>query len=401
MAATESRLAAQIRSSRRARALAHVCRLNAVRLLILVALVVLPVVGLASAREARAGSGSSFVQTNLVSDMPNMAQVQDPNLKNPWGISRGPTTPWWVSDNNAGVATAYDGKGTPSPAGNPLKVNIPAPGATTGGTPTGNVFNGDPNDFVVSDGKTSASSLFIFATEDGAIAGWSPALSRTQAFIAVDNSDVPDSAAGAVYKGLAVASTEHGQQLYAANFRAGTVDVFNRAFKAVNLKDAFADSKIPDGFAPFGIRAIGDRIFVTYAMQNGARHDDVAGPGNGFVDVFNTEGKLLERLIQHGQLNSPWGLAVAPEGFGRFGGDLLVGNFGDGRINAYKIESGNFDGALSRPDGTPIVIDGLWGLGFGNGNNAGPEGILFFAAGINGEKDGLFGTIQPATKPEN
>jgi uncharacterized protein (TIGR03118 family) len=366
----------------------------------LVALVMLPVVRLSSAPEARADAGGSFVQTNLISDMPNMARVQDPNLKNPWGISHGPTTPWRVSDNNAGVATAYDGKGTPSPSGNPLIVNIPAPGATTGGTPTGNVFNGDPNDFVVSDGKTSGSSLFIFATEEGTIVGWSPAVGRTQAFIAVDNSDVPDSADGAVYKGLALASTEHGQLLYAANFRAGTVDVFNRAFKAVNLKDAFADSEIPEGFAPFGIRAIGDRIFVTYARQNGERHDDVAGPGNGFVDVFSTEGKLLKRLIQHGELDSPWGLTVAPEGFGQLGGDLLVGNFGDGRINAYDVESGNFDGTLHRPDSTPIVIDGLWGLGFGNGNNAGAEGTLFFAAGINGEKDGLFGTIQPATEPE-
>jgi uncharacterized protein (TIGR03118 family) len=367
---------------------------------LLAALVVLAVVQLAIAPAARADQGSAFVQTNLVSDLPNRARVQDLNLKNPWGISHGPTTPWWVSDNAAGVATVYDGTGTPFPPGNPKVVNIPAPGAMTGGAPTGNVFNGNPADFVVSDGKTSGSSVFIFATEDGTIVGWSPAVSPTQAFIAVDNSQVPDAADGAVYKGLTLASTQHGQLLYAANFRAGTVDVFNRAFKPVSLRDAFVDTQIPADFAPFGIRAIGDRIFVTYAKQNGARHDDVAGPGNGFVDVFSTEGQLLHRLIRHGQLDSPWGLTVAPGGFGQFGGDLLVGNFGDGRINAYKVESGNFDGTMRRPDGTPIVIDGLWGLAFGNGSSAGPEATLFFAAGINGEKDGLFGTILPASKPE-
>lgn len=364
------------------------------------ALAVLAAVQLAIGPAARAGEDNAFVQTNLVSDLPGVARVQDLNLKNPWGISRGPATPWWVSDNATGVATVYNGAGTPFPPGNPKVVDIPAPGVTTGGTPTGNVFNENPADFVVSDGKTSGSSRLVFATEDGTIAGWSPEVSPTQAFIAVDNSQVPDAADGAVYKGLALASTEHGQLLYAANFRAGTVDVFNRTFKPVSLRDAFVDSEIPADFAPFGIRAIGDRIFVTYAKQNGARHDDVAGPGNGFVDVFSTEGSLLQRLIRHGELNSPWGLAVAPQGFGRFGGDLLVGNFGDGRINAYKVETGEFDGTLRRPDGTLIVIDGLWGLAFGNGNDAGPASTLFFAAGINGEKDGLFGTILPVSKPE-
>jgi len=367
-------------------------RFEAARLRVLVALV-MALVQLGAGPTARAEGAGTFVQTNLVSDLPDLAPVRDPNLKNPWGISHGPTTPWWVSDNGAGVATAYSGAGVPSPPGNPLVVDIPAPGATSGGTPTGNVFNGDASDFMVTDGRTSGSSLFIFATEDGTIAGWSPALSRTRAFLAVDNSQVPDAAHGAVYKGLAL----DGHRLYAANFRAGTVDVFDRAFRPVHREGAFADSQLPAGFAPFGIRAIGDRIFVTYARQDSARHDDVSGIGNGFIDVFSPEGDLLHRLIQHGQLNSPWGLTVAPEGFGQFGGALLVGNFGDGRIHAYQVDSGAFEGTLRRPDGTPLVIDGLWGLAFGNGADAGPEATLFFAAGINGEKDGLFGTIRPST----
>jgi uncharacterized protein (TIGR03118 family) len=293
-----------------------------------------------------------YTQTNLVSDLAGKAKVQDINLKNPWGISHGPTTPWWVSDNNGNVATVYDGNGTPfphppPPGTVPLVVSIPAPGATTGGTPTGNVFNGKAGDFVVSDGTKKGSSPFIFATEDGTIVGWSPAVSFTQAFIAIDNSKVPNSDNGAVYKGLALAQTEAGQRLYAANFRAGTVDVFDSSFKPVHRPGAFTDRQVPAGFAPFGIQSIGDRVYVTYALQNAAKHDDVKGPGNGFVDVFSKEGKLLERLIRHGRLNSPWGLTVAPKNFGEFSGDLLVGNFGDGRINAYDLRSGEFQGTLA------------------------------------------------------
>jgi len=363
---------------------------------LLAAVILIAVFQLAGARLARADEGRGFVQTNLVSDLPNVARVQDANLKNPWGIAHGPTTPWWVADNNGNVSTLYDGAGNPFPVGSPLVVNIPAPGATTGGTPTGIVFNGQAADFAVTDGKTSGSSLFIFGTEDGTIVGWSPTMNRTQAFIAVDNSQVPDAADGAVYKGLALAQTERGQMLYAANFRAGTVDVFDSTFKQIRRDGAFTDRKIPAGFAPFGIQAVGDRILVTYAKQDADRHDDVSGPGNGFVDVFSTGGRLLRRLVEQGHLNSPWGLAVAPDGFGRFEGDLLVGNFGDGRINAYDPRSGEFEGTLRQPDGQPIQIDDLWGIAFGNGGNAGPKGTLFFAAGINDEADGLFGSIVPA-----
>jgi uncharacterized protein (TIGR03118 family) len=344
---------------------------------------------LARPQPAAADDRRAFVQTNLVSDLAGVAKVQDPNLKNPWGITHSTASPWWVSDNNAGVSTLYTGAGAPVP----LVVTIPAPGATSGGTPTGVVFNGQAGDFVVTDGKTSGTSAFIFATEDGTIVGWSPAVNRTQAFIAVDKSAVPDAANGAVYKGLAIAQTVHGQRLYASNFRAGTVDVFDSAFKPVHTSGRFRDRAIPAGFAPFGIQQLNGRIYVSYAKQDADRHDDVKGRGNGFVDVYSTEGQLLRRLIRRGALDSPWGMALAPRGFAE--GDLLVGNFGDGRINAYERE-GEFEGPLRRPNGSPVVIDGLWGLAFGNDAAAGPSTTLFFSAGINDEQDGLFGTLTAA-----
>jgi uncharacterized protein (TIGR03118 family) len=373
-------------------------RSNAARILVLPLIVLLGAVQLIQSPGVRAEGGGGIIQTNLVSDLPNMARVQDANLKNPWGIVHGPATPWWVADNNGNVSTLYDGTGAPfpPPPRGPLVVNIPTPTGPTGGTPTGIVFNGKPADFMVSDGQKSGSSLFIFATEDGTIAGWSPAVSLPQAFIAVDNSQVPGPTDGAVYKGLAIAQTEDGQRLYAANFRAGTVDVFDSKFKPVHEEKAFKDRQVPAGYAPFGIQEIGGRIYVTYAQQNAERHDDVSGPGHGFVDVFNTEGRLLKRLIRHGALNSPWGMALAPENFGDHSGQLLVGNFGDGHINAYDAHSGDFEGALRRPDRTPVQIEGLWGLSFGNGNTAGPLNTLFFAAGINGEHDGLFGSLRAA-----
>ena len=343
----------------------------------------------------RADEESAFVQTNLVSNLPGLARVQDVNLKNPWGIVHGPATPWWVSDNNGNVSTLYDGNGTPfPPTPGPLVVNIPAPGAATGGTPTGVVFNGVSTDFMVSDGTKSGSSRFIFATEDGTIAGWSPAVNLTRAFIAVDRSQMPSALEGAVYKGLAIAQTAGGQMLYAANFRAGTVDVFDSSFNPVHVPGAFRDRRIPAGYAPFGIQEINGRVLVSYAKQNPARHDDLSGPGRGFVDVFSTTGSLLKRLIRRGALDSPWGLAIAPKGFGDHGGQLLVGNFGNGRVNAYDMRSGEFEGALRLPDGKPVQVDGLWGIGFGNGSAAGPATTLFFGAGINGEQDGLFGSLQ-------
>ncbi len=352
---------------------------------------------LESLEDRRLLSVGAYLQTNLVSDIAGMAPTTDPSLLNPWGLAYGPKSPFWVSDNNAGVSTLYTGQGVKIPlTSNPSQgVDIPSPdGNPTGGTPTGVVFNGGGGFNVTENGKTG-SSVFIFATEDGTIAGWAPSVDFNNAVIAVDNSANPTAGDGAVYKGLAIATDSAGDRLiYATNFRAGTVDVFNSSFTPVTVSGGFKDPNIPAGYAPFGIQELGGNIYVTYAVQDAAKHDDVAGQGHGIVDVFNTDGVLEARVAQHGQLDSPWGLAIAPSNFGEFSNDLLVGNFGNGRINAFDLHTLNFRGELKDPQGNPIVIDDLWGLKFGNGFAAGPTNTLFFSAGINDEADGLFGSLQ-------
>jgi uncharacterized protein (TIGR03118 family) len=354
--------------------------------------------GIVTAASAGAGgiATRSYDQTNLVSDIPGLAAHTDPNLKNPWGTSVGPGTPIWVSDNHAGAATLYDGAGNPQA----LKVDIPAPpsaGEGAVGAPTGQAFNTfDPAspDFVISENGSSGPAFFLFATEDGTIAGWNPNVDKTHAVIAVDRSTAMDSAGdvGANYKGLALVTTPNGKFIYATSFRFGRVDVFDSHF---NLVNSFSDPTIPAGFAPFGIHNIGGKLYVTFAKQGPGKADDDARPGNGFVDVFAPNGDLLQRLVSRGRLDSPWAVTLAPASFGVFGGDILVGNFGDGRINAYDPTSGEFHGELSRPGGGPIVIDGLWGLRFAPATpGAGPD-TLFFTAGLNDEADGLFGTIVP------
>src|SRR6266516_1300148 len=341
---------------------------------------------------AHANGAGLYHQTNLVSDLPNIAQFQDPNLLNPWGLSHGPTTPWWVSDNGAGVSTLYNGAGTAIP----LVVTIPPPAGSPAGTtaaPTGNVFN-STSGFVVATSSGAGPSFFMFATEDGTISGWNPSADPTHAILAVDRSTV---GAGAVYKGLAIASLASGTFIYATNFRFGTVEMFNSNFQLVG---SFTDSKLANTcplpnqcYAPFGIQNIGGKLFVTFALQNAEKHDDVSGPAHDFVDFFDTSGNLIQRLLVHGRLNSPWGLALAPADFGRFSHALLVGNFGDGRINAYGLNTGEFLGQLRDQTNTPITIDDLWALGFGNDAKAGLHNELFFTAGINDEADGLFGKI--------
>jgi uncharacterized protein (TIGR03118 family) len=342
----------------------------------------------------------AYVQTNLVSDLPGLAMHQDQDLKNPWGLSSGPATPIWVSDNNAGVATIYRGDGTKFILNNGTQqvpaVEIPAPGNVPGGTPTGTVFNAT-TDFHVSQNGKSAPSRFLFATEDGTIAGWAPSVNFQSAVIAVDNSTATDSAGdvGAVYKGLASGSSGGNNYLYATNFRFATVDVLDKDFNQVTLTGSFSDPSIPAGFAPFGIQNLNGSLFVTYAKQDAAKHDDVKGPGNGFVDVFRTDGTLVGRFASGGTLDSPWGVVLSPASFGSFHEDVLVGDFGDGRINAFT-QAGGFRGQLKSATNAPIQIDGLWGLRFGNGGAGGDTGTLFFSAGINGEADGLFGTLTPA-----
>jgi uncharacterized protein (TIGR03118 family) len=341
------------------------------------AITILNVAGLVAPASA---AENSYSVTNLVSDVPGRAAHVDSGLVNAWGLTSLPTSPWWVADNGTDVSTLYRADGTKVS----LTVQVPS-------APTGAVSNAGPH-LVVSNGTTSGPALFIFATEEGKILGWNPNVSLTEAQVAVDHSGI-----GAVYKGLAIASTPVGDFLYATDFHNGRVDVFDGSFHTVNAPGAFADPHIARGYAPFGIQNLGGRIAVTYAKQDADRHDDVPGQGHGFVDLFDTSGHFLVRVATHGQLNSPWGLAMAPPSFGRFGGDLLVGNFGDGQISAFEPQpDGTFElvGQLRTGDRKVLTIDGLWALQFGKGTaNNGPTNTLFFTAGPDDETHGLFGTI--------
>jgi uncharacterized protein (TIGR03118 family) len=350
-------------------------------------------------------AANKFVQHNLVSDLAGIADHKDPCLINPWGIVASPTSPFWVSANGTGLATIYDGNG----AAASLIVSIPGPPGTQDpgrncgntpfgrGAPTGIIFN-DTTSFLL--GTSPAS--FIFSSEQGVIVGWNGAAGKTGVIMA------DRSANGSVYKGLATAARSAGPLLYAADFANGRVDVFDAGMNLLSLPGAFTDPQIPAGFAPFNIQNLGGSLYVTYAKQNAQHHDDVAGPGNGYVDVYDLNGLLLQRLVSTGPLNSPWGMALAPAGFGDFGGALLVGNFGDGAINAFDPVNGTFLGAMQDGTGAPIHIPGLWGVTFGNGSRAsgavapsgGDASTLYFAAGIAGpdsvESHGLLGTLQPA-----
>lgn len=323
---------------------------------------------------------NSFTVHNLVSDQPGVADHMDPNLVNAWGIVANATSPWWVADNETATATIYNGAGMAAS----LVVTVPgAPGA-----PTGIVFNGGSS-FVVMSGGASGPARFLFASEDGTISGWNPGVppppTSHQAIVAVDNSP-----ADAIYKGLAIA----GSFLYAADFHNARVDVFDGAFAPVTTAGGFTDPNLPKGFAPFGIQNLQGRIYVAYAKQDADAEDEIAGEGLGAVSVFDTEGHFLARVASGEPLNAPWGMTIAPAaGFGRFSGNLLVGNFGDGRINAYDLTTFEPRGHLKTADHHPLVIDGLWGIGFGNGFGSGPVTTLYFAAGPDEESHGLFGSI--------
>jgi uncharacterized protein (TIGR03118 family) len=332
---------------------------------------------------------NEFRQTNLVSDRSGAAELTDPNLKNAWGLAMGPTTPLWVADNGTSVSTLYGiTPGGASATQVPLTVTLPPMDSN----PTGQVFN-PTSGFVVKTKAGSGPGLFIFSSEGGQIIAWNPVADPVVNGASTATVEY-NSPAGAVFKGLTQASTRFGTFLYATDFHNGRVDVFDSRFHLVRLPGSFRDRRLPRGYAPFGIREINGLIYVTYAKQDADRHDDVAGRGHGFIDVFTPSGFLVERLVSRGDLNSPWGLAVAPKGFGPFGGKLLVGNFGDGLIHAYSLFSGRPDGTLRGRHHQPVRIDGLWALQFGTATTGG-TGTLLFSAGPNGEADGLLGALNP------
>lgn len=347
------------------------------------ALLVLPAVTFAQAPESTASG--FYRQTNLVSNLSGVAKFTDSNLTNPWGISSSPGGPFWISDNGSGKSTLYDNKGAPQS----LVVAVPPAAGGKTASPTGTVFNGDASAFIVSKKGVSGASIFLFDTEDGTISGWNQTVDGTHAVLAVDNSK-----SGAVYKGLAIGTNRAGLFLYATNFHAGTIDVFDKKFTHVTLSGSFTDPYLPAGYAPFGINNIGGKLYVTYARQNAQKNGDMPGLGHGFVDVFDTDGHLIKREVTQGQLNSPWGLALAGASFGKFSHDLLVGNFGNGYINAFDPNTGAFLGHLTDQKGHTLIIDGLWTLMFGLGGQAGNPNQLFFTAGIHQEADGLFGVIE-------
>jgi len=366
---------------------------------VLVGAVVVPAQAQGAASGQGSGSANEFVQTNLVSDLGDQgAQIVDPNLKNPWGVAFGPTTPLWASDNNAAVATLYSiAPGGTSVTKVPRTVNIPGGRASTGDgpSPTGQVFNPTTGFQVTGAGGTGA-ALFIFDSESGQLSGWSPVADPFSPDVATAELK-PGRTPTAVYKGLAIGTDSNGTFLYATNFHDGTVDVFNSQWQSVTMPGGFSDPSIPAGYAPFGIRVINDLVYVTYAKQNADGHDDVAGPAHGFIDIYTLNGFKVERLASRGTLNSPWGMEIAPPSFGPFAGKLLVGNFGDGRINVFDpFTPHRFLGQLKDAHHRAISISGLWSLQVGTATTGGTNTVLF-TAGINDEQDGLLGSINPAS----
>jgi uncharacterized protein (TIGR03118 family) len=341
------------------------------------------------------GPSQFYLQHNLLSDGFVPADHTDANLVNAWGLVSGPATPWWIANNGTGTTTLFNvGTGA-------VQAEFIVPGAGGAqGNPTGLVFNGGTG-FVVNNGVGSpAPARFIFASEDGTLSAFKGAPIVT----VVPNAQAP--AHGAIYKGLAIDSATAGQFLFATDFHNGKVDIFDSSFHLVTIPGAFTDPNLPAGFAPFGIQNINGTIYVTYALQDEDQEDDVPGPGNGFVDAYDASGNFIQRVASAGELNSPWGLALAPDNFGRFSGDLLIGNFGDGRIHAFDptqlTSDGEFEavGLLHSASGKPIQIDGLWALQFGHGSGAnGPTNTLFFTAGPGDEEHGLFGSLVNVPPP--
>jgi uncharacterized protein (TIGR03118 family) len=345
-----------------------------------------------------------YVRTDLVSNLEKLVQPPDPNLQNSWGVANVPGGPLWVSDNNDGLSTLYDGNGVKIP----LTVTIPLPPGQSpppAAAPTGIVWN-PTTAFPITVGAATAPATFIFDSENGTIIAWNPTVDpvlngQSTATLVVNNS-----AAGAVYKGLAFGTNVHGNFLFATNLAAGTVDVFDQNFAPATLDGNFSDPDIPVGFAPFGIDNIDNNLYVTYAKQNAQKNDVIAGAGLGFVDVFTTDGVLIKRFASRGTLNAPWGVARATQNFGQFSGAILIGNFGSqgqaaGWINAFSGgEDNTFLGPLLNAQGKPISIDGLWSIVFGTFLNSDAD-TLYFTAGPNQQTNGLFGKIVAQPSADN
>jgi uncharacterized protein (TIGR03118 family) len=358
------------------------------------AILLLAAITLGAAQTASA-TPPFYKQRNLIADDTTLIPAEHPDglLRNAWGLAASATSPWWIANNGTDSSILFNASTNTIQS---LVVAIP------GGAPTGLVFNNSGGQFVVSSGAASAPATFLFASEAGIISGWNPGVPppppSTEAQVGVA---VPD----AIYKGLAIAGTGTSARLYATNFHAGTVDVFDGTFTLLALPGAFVDPNLPAGYAPFGIQNIGGTLYVTYALQDDDAEDDVSGPGHGYVDAYDTAGNLLRRVASAGPLNSPWGLALAPADFGAFSNMLLVGNFGDGRINAYDLGAATSTGEalavgpLHSAKGPPLQIDGLWALQFGNGAGAGPKNTLFFTSGPFDEAHGLFGSLVPTGPP--
>ena len=340
--------------------------------------------GLALVLAAGANAQVRVDVTPLVTDDPtaHAGQIVDPGLVNPWGLSYSPTSPFWISANGTNTATLYTVNPTTQATSKvALTVSVPVGGVT------GQVFNGAAGAF--------NGDNFLFVGENGTIAGWRNALGTTAEKLQLDS---PNN----VYKGAAFATQAGNSYLYAANFRSGAIDVLKGAASQPDLTGRFTDPNLPAGFAPFNIQNLGGTLYVTYAMQDADKKDEVAGAGRGFVDKFDLQGNLIGRLVSRGALDAPWGLAFAPSSFGALAGALLVGNFGDGRIGAYDPTSGALLGQLAALDGTPLEIDGLWALAPGNDGGAGSSARIYFTAGPDDESHGIFGVLTPqvAAVPE-
>ncbi len=334
-----------------------------------------------TAHSAFAADKPGYSLVKLTSDKGGVGvNPPDSDMLNPWGMSYSPSGPFWVSDNNAGKTTLYNGSGVKQG----LIVTIPGGGGQPG-NPTGQVFNGDPTSFMLTENGVSGAAAFIFVGEDGAITGWAPSVDFANAIIAVD-----DSKLAAVYKGVDLFPTANGPLLLAANFRSGRVEVYDKTFTLVN---SYRANNLPDDFAPFHIRVLNGIVYVTWAKQDETAHDNLDGPGLGLVTTFDPVAGTFTQFTKREHLNAPWGIALAPADFGKFSNDILVGNFGDGEINAYDPATGDWKGALKSSNGNDVRVHGLWGLDFGNGGAAGPTNWLYFTAGIHHESDGLFGYI--------